>query len=80
MVNLEGRYLNVSAAPVDGGGAEDFTGVVKRLGDALGTRLDGRSLRSAHRAFKKDFSVDLSELPTKATCLQSSSKAKPRKV
>ena len=63
VVNIEGRYLNVSAAPVDGGGAEDFTGVVKRLGEALGTRLDGRSLRSAHRAFKKDFSIDLSELP-----------------
>ena len=62
-VNLEGRFLPLVAAPVDGGLSEDFTGVVKHLGEAFGTRLDGRSVRSAHRALKKTLGYDLSELP-----------------
>ena len=41
VVNLEGRYLSVNSSPVDSGQSEDFTGVVKALGDALGQRLDG---------------------------------------
>lgn len=63
VVNLEGRYLAVNPAPVDGGLSEDFTGVVKHLGEALGTRLEGRSVRSARRVLKKSLSYDLHELP-----------------
>lgn len=61
-VNLEGRYLSVNPAPVDGGVSEDFTGVVRTLGEALGTRLEGRSVRSARRALKKTQGLDLAEL------------------
>lgn len=63
VVNLEGRYLNLFPAPVNSGSSEDFTGVVKALGDALATRLDGRSVRSARRALKKVLELDPDELP-----------------
>ena len=63
VVNVEGRYLSVNAAPVDSGQSEDFTGVVKHLGEALGQRLDGRSVRSARRELKKTLNFDLNELP-----------------
>src|SRR5690606_27769389 len=36
IVNLEGRFLAVNAAPVEAGTSEDFTGVVRFLGEALG--------------------------------------------
>jgi NADH-quinone oxidoreductase subunit G len=62
-VNLEGRFLRTQPAPVDAGTSEDFMGVVKWLGEALGRRMDGRSVRSAHRKLKKTLGVDLSELP-----------------
>ena len=62
VVNLEGRYLSVNAAPVDSGQSEDFTGVVKQLGDALGQRLEGRSVRSARRELKKTLELDLNEV------------------
>ena len=62
VVNLEGRYLSVNAAPVDSGQSEDFTGVVKQLGDALGQRLNGRSVRSARRELKKTLDMDLNEV------------------
>ena len=62
VVNLEGRYLPVNAAPVDSGQSVDFTGLVKELGEALGERLEGRSVRSARRLLKKTVSLDLSEL------------------
>ena len=61
-VNVEGRALPVRAAPVDSGGAEDFCGLVKRLGESLSTRLDGRSLRSAHRVLKARTGEDLTGL------------------
>ena len=67
VVNLEGRYLSVNASPVDSGQSEDFTGVVKALGDALGQRLDGRSVRSARRALKKGLELDLNDLPQEGT-------------
>ncbi len=67
VVNLEGRYLNVNPAPVDGGQAVDFTGFVKELGDALNERLEGRSVRSARRLLKKSLELDLSELPLEGT-------------
>ncbi|MEM7734585.1 MAG: NADH-quinone oxidoreductase subunit NuoG [Deinococcota bacterium] len=64
IVNLEGRMLPLTAVDVDGGGSEDLTGVVKALGDALGSRLDGRSVRSARRKLKADWEIDLAELPS----------------
>ncbi|MEM6429419.1 MAG: molybdopterin-dependent oxidoreductase, partial [Deinococcota bacterium] len=64
IVNLEGRLLPLTAVDVDGGASEDLTGVVKALGDALGSRLDGRSVRSARRSLKAAFDVDLAELPS----------------
>ncbi len=63
IVNLEGRFLRVVAAPVEGGTSEDLTGLVKRLGDALGQRLEGRSVRSAHRVLRQRLDIDLAELP-----------------
>ncbi|NOK79088.1 MAG: NADH dehydrogenase (quinone) subunit G [Chloroflexi bacterium AL-N5] len=63
VVNLEGRYLPVRAAPVDGGQAEDFMGLVRYLGEALGSRLEGRSLRSSRRQLKKLLELDLADLP-----------------
>jgi NADH-quinone oxidoreductase subunit G len=63
VVNLEGRYLPVRPAPVEGGLSEDLTGVVRRLGEALGVRLDGRSVRSARRALKRRLEIDLAAIP-----------------
>jgi len=63
VVNLEGRFLGVHPAPVDSGTSEDFIGVVRALGEALGVRLDGRSVRSARRALGRTLGVDLSALP-----------------
>ena len=63
VVNLEGRFLPVRAAPVEAGQAEDFTGVVRYLGEALGERLEGRSVRSARRVLKRRLELDLAELP-----------------
>ena len=76
VVNLEGRYLKVNSSPVDSGQSEDFTGVVKRLGEALGTRLEGRSVRSARRLLKKNLDTDLAELPDEGIIMA----AKPRKL
>ena len=63
VVNLEGRFLNVYPAPVDSGTSEDFIGVVRTLGEALGVRLDGRSVRSARRSLTKTLNIDLAALP-----------------
>lgn len=63
VVNLEGRMLPVRAAPIDNGEATDLTGVVKAFGEALGMRLEGRSVRSARRFLKKSVGVDLDALP-----------------
>ena len=76
VVNLEGRYLKVNSSPVDSGQSEDFTGVVKRLGEALGTRLEGRSIRSARRLLKKNLDTDLAELPDEGIIMA----AKPRRA
>jgi len=67
VVNLEGRFLPVRAAPVDAGTSADFTGVVRAIGEALGQRLEGRSVRSARRTLKKRFDLDLAELPDAGT-------------
>jgi len=63
VVNLEGRFLRVNAAPVEGGASEDLTGVVRYLGEALGQRLEGRSVRSAQRVLRQRFDLDIAELP-----------------
>ncbi len=63
IVNLEGRALPVRAAPVEAGTSEDLTGVARFLGEALGQRLEGRSVRSARRALGKLFDFDLADLP-----------------
>ena len=76
VVNLEGRYLPVHPAPVDGGESEDFTGLVKALGEAMGTRMDGRSLRSARRLLRKQNDLDLDELPVEGQIIVSEPKAK----
>ncbi len=62
VVNLEGRYSSVNAAPVDSGQSVDFTGLVKELGEAFGERLDGRSVRSARRLLKNSLTLDLNAL------------------
>jgi len=61
-VNLEGRFLGVHAAPIEGGESEDFVGLVGALGEALGQRLEGRSVRSARRVLRKRFEIDPAEL------------------
>ena len=76
-VNAEGRLLPVRPAPVEAGAAEDLTGVVKRLGEAAGVRLDGRSVRSARRVLRKRFDVDPAELPAVGALLEPS-KRRPR--
>ncbi len=73
VVNLEGRYLSVNAAPVEGGQSEDFTGVVKYIADAKEIKLEGRSVRSSQRALKKLIDVDVAELPEEGVI------AKPKK-
>ncbi len=62
VVNLEGRYSSVNAAPVDSGQSVDFTGLVKELGEAFGERLEGRSVRSARRLLKNSLPLDLNAL------------------
>lgn len=74
VVNLEGRYLSVNAAPVEGGQSEDFTGVVRYISDAKEIKLEGRSVRSSQRALKKLIDVDLAELPEEGVI------AKPKKT
>ena len=63
VINLEGRCLPVAPAPVEAGLSEDFTGLVKRLGEVRGTRMEGRSLRSARRVLKRALGLELAELP-----------------
>ncbi len=63
VVNLEGRMLPVRASTVDAGESADLTGVVKAFGEAVGKRLDGRSVRSARRWLKKSVGMDLADLP-----------------
>lgn len=63
--NIEGRFLPLAAAPIENGVAQDFTGIVKYLGEALAleTRLAGRSIRSSRRELKKVLERDLAALP-----------------
>ena len=62
-VNLEGRLLPIRPVPVHSGQAEDFTGLVRRLGEALAVRLEGRSVQSARRVLRRRFELDLEVLP-----------------
>jgi NADH-quinone oxidoreductase subunit G len=77
-VNLEGRYLKVAPAPLDVGTSEDFTGVVKYLGEAIGQRMEGRSARSAHRKLKKALGVELAELPAEGEFMKLKPKQPPK--
>jgi hypothetical protein len=70
--------LPVRAAPIDNGEATDLTGVVKALGEALGTRLEGRSVRSARRWLRKSVGVDLDALPQGGAMLPHKRSAPPR--
>ena len=78
VVNLEGRYLSVLPAPVDAGLAEDFTGLVKHLGEALGQRLEGRSVRSARRVLKKLLELDLDVLPAEGLLVKPKARKQSR--
>lgn len=78
ILNLEGRVLPVRAAPVEAGTSEDLTGVAKALGEAMGQRLEGRSVRSARRALAKLFDFDLADLP-RAGVVLAQTPARPRK-
>ncbi len=77
-VNAEGRMLPVRPAPVEAGAAVDLTGTVKRLGEALGVRMDGRSVRSARRVLRKTLGVDPSELPAAGQLLEAPRRAQHR--
>jgi NADH-quinone oxidoreductase subunit G len=77
-INLEGRLLSLTAAPVENGVAEDFTGVVKRLGEALGTRLDGRSVRSGRRALTRKLGLDFEALGPAGLLLKRAARAQTR--
>ncbi|MDF1522553.1 MAG: hypothetical protein P1P87_07020 [Trueperaceae bacterium] len=66
------------AAPVDAGEAVDLTGVVKALGEALGTRLEGRSTRSARRWLKKAVGIDLEALPDLGAMLPAKRAGRPK--
>lgn len=63
--NIEGRFLPLAAAPIENGLAQDFTGIVKYLSEALAlkARLAGRSIRSSRRELKKVLELDLATLP-----------------
>lgn len=73
-INLEGRALPVRAAPTDAGLAQDFTFVVRALGEAQGRRLEGRSVRSARRQLKSSFGIDFAELPDQGVLLDLSAR------
>ena len=77
-VNVEGRLLPLAAAPVENGVAEDFTGLVKRLGEGLGTRLEGRSVRSARRVLKRKLEVDFDALDGGGMLLRDAGRARRR--
>ena len=77
-INLEGRLLPVSAAPVESGVAEDFTGLIKRLGEGLGTRLEGRSVRSARRVLKRTLDADFEALDANGLLLREAGRVKRR--
>jgi NADH-quinone oxidoreductase subunit G len=78
VVNLEGSFLPVRSSPVEAGNAEDFTGVVRYLGEALGERLEGRSVRSARRVMRKRFEADLADLPDYGSILRAKGRPAPR--
>jgi NADH-quinone oxidoreductase subunit G len=78
VVNLEGRALPVHSAPVDSGASEDFTTLVRRLGEALGSRLEARSVRSARRVLKRKLGFDPADLPLTGRRLDLRSRASAR--
>ena len=78
VMNLEGRLLPVKPAPIGAGTSQDLHGVAKAIGEAVGKRLDGRSLRSARRELRKELHIDFAEVPRTGTILaQGSRRANP---
>jgi len=75
VVNLEGRLLPVAAVPLLSGTSEDFTGVVRWLGEALGHAFEGRS---AQHQLRRLFGVDPAELEPTGRVLQGPAKSIPR--
>ena len=56
-VNLEGRFLPLQAAAIDGGQAEDLHAALAALSEALGVRPEVRGLRSARKAILDRFGI-----------------------
>jgi NADH-quinone oxidoreductase subunit G len=62
-VNLEGRFLPVATAAIDGSQAVDLIGALGALGEALDLKLEVRGIRSAQRLLADRFGLDFSALP-----------------
>ncbi len=62
-VNLEGRFLPVQTAAVDGGESVDLIGALAVLADAMDVRLEIRGTRSAQRALKDRFGLEFDQIP-----------------
>ena len=77
-VNLEGRALPVRPAPTDAGEAQDFCGVVRALGEARSSRLEGRSIRSARRRLQAELGVQLADIPETGLLLEAGAPKRSR--
>ena len=62
-INLEGRALPLQTAAVDAGESVDVIGALVTLADAMDLKLEIRGTRSAQRALKDKFGLDLDKLP-----------------
>ncbi len=62
-VNLEGRFLSIQTAAVDGGESVDLIGALAVVADALDVRLEIRGTRSAQRALKDRFGLEFDQIP-----------------
>lgn len=74
IMNLEGRLLPVKPAPIGAGTAQDLHGVAKAIGDAVGKRLNGRSIRSSRRELKKTLRLELADVPRTGQLITQNSK------
>ncbi len=62
IVNLEGRLLEVNAAPIDAGQAQDFEFLAASIIAALGKEGKEDLASLAHKAIRKQFGVDSKKL------------------
>ncbi len=62
-VNLEGRFLPVQQAAVNGGESMDLIGAISALADALDVKLEIRGTRSAQRELTTRFGLDFENIP-----------------